>query len=601
MEQRNLFIAIGLAVLILIGSQTLMQEFFPAPPPPPGDSAQTAAGQTGSGMSATPGAPSAPNTGPQTPGSASAPAMPPAATRAGILEQSPRIAIDTPRLRGSIALRGGRIDDLVLKDYHVEVAKTSPNVVLFSPSGSPNGFYAQFGWVAGADGIAVPTDDTLWTASANTLTVETPVVLTWDNGQGLRFSRTIAIDKSYMFSVTDKVEASEGASATLYSYGLLGRDGMPHTSGFRILHEGPIGVFKESLKELNYGDLVDDGPFSTESTGGWLGFTDKYWLGALIPDQKAAYKARMLHSSVEGHGKFQADFLATGAVSVAAGQSVEVTNRLFAGAKEVNLLDSYEEALGIPLFDRAVDFGWFYFLTKPLFYVLDWLYGIVGNFGIAILIVTLGIKTLFFPLANKSYKAMSRMKLLQPKMTELKEKYGDDRQKMQQEMMAMYKREKINPAAGCIPILIQIPVFFSLYKVLFVSIEMRHAPFFGWIHDLSSPDPTNIFTLFGLIPWDAPHFLHFGAWPLIMGATMFLQQRLNPQPADPVQARMFQFMPLIFTIFLASFPAGLVIYWAWNNSLSIAQQWIIMRKDRKAANEKKASARIAPAKAKKAK
>jgi YidC/Oxa1 family membrane protein insertase len=297
-------------------------------------------------------------------------------------------------------------------------------------------------------------------------------------------------------------------------------------------------------------------------------------------------KARMWHRLSDTRDKYQTDFLATNALAVSPNAPAEVTTRLYAGAKEVNLLDEYQEQFDLPLFNRAVDFGWLWFITQPLFYALDWLYGIVGNFGIAIMIITLCVKAAFFPLANKSYKAMSRMKLLQPEMTKLREQYGDDRQKMQQEMMAMYKREKVNPAAGCLPILIQIPVFFALYKVLFVSIEMRHAPFFGWIQDLSVKDPSNVFELFGLIPWNAPDFLHFGAWPLIMGATMFIQQRLNPQPADPVQAKLFLFMPLIFTVFLATFPAGLVIYWAWNNSLSILQQWIIMQRAKREADKK---------------
>ena len=594
MDQRNIFLAIALSLLILIGSQTLMDQFYP-PPPPGVDISQTQGGQPGTPQ---PGAPGAPSTVPQAPGvSTGSPVVPPAVK----LQQSPRIPIDTARLSGSIALRGGRIDDLVMRNYRVTVKKDSPNVILFSPSGTPFGFYAQFGWVASSPDTTVPGDDTIWTASGNKLTVDQPVTLTWDNGEGLRFSRTISIDQGYMFAVTDRVEASGTSAATLFPYGLIGRDGVPKTSGFFILHEGPIGVFNDKLKEFGYDDLQDDGVQSFESTGGWFGITDKYWLAALVPDQQAAFKARMLHSMAQGRDKFQTDFLGAGAISVARGQPAEFTTRLFAGAKEVALLDQYEEALSIPLFDRAVDFGWFYFLTKPMFYALDWLYGIVGNFGVAILIVTFGLKLLFFPLANKSYKAMSRMKLLQPKMTELKAKYGEDRQKMQQEMMAMYRREKVNPAAGCIPIVIQIPVFFSLYKVLFVSIEMRHAPFFGWIQDLSAPDPTNVFELFGLIPWDAPHFLHFGVWPLVMGGTMFLQQRLNPQPADPIQAKMFMFMPLIFTIFLATFPAGLVIYWSWNNTLSIAQQWVIMRKTRREDKLKKAAAKTTPPKSKKSK
>lgn len=590
MDQRNLFIAIGLSLLILLGSQTLLQEMYP-PPPPGADIGQTQDGQT---------APGGTSTIPQAPGGVG-PSTPPTAQRSEKLQETPRVAIDNRRLKGSIALRGGRIDDLVMQDYRIEVKKDAANVVLLSPSGTEHGFYAQFGWVANSPGVPVPSDDTVWNTDDKILTADQPVTMTWDNGEGLLFKRTIALDRNYMFTVTDRVEATNETAANLFPYGLIGRDGNPPTSGFFILHEGPIGVFNETLEELDYDDLEDEGKYDFDSTGGWLGITDKYWLAALIPDQQASYKARMLHSLVDGRNKYQTDFLASSPLAVGPNQPAEITTRFFAGAKEVNLLDKYEADFNIPLFDRAVDFGWFYFLTKPLFYALDWLYGIVGNFGIAILIVTLGIKIVFFPLANKSYKAMSKMKLLQPKMQELKEKYGEDRQKFQQEMMAMYKREKINPAAGCIPILIQIPVFFALYKVLFVSIEMRHAPFFGWIQDLSAPDPTNLFELFGLIPWDTPTFLHIGIWPLIMGATMFLQQRLNPQPTDPIQARMFQFMPLIFMVFLASFPAGLVIYWAWNNTLSIGQQWIIMRRDRQAEKEKKAAARVSPGKAKKGK
>lgn len=591
MEQRNLFLAIALAVIILLGSQLVMEELYPpAPPSVTGDSAGSGDVQTGN---ATGGVPVAPGAGAVTapggqPGGLQVP------TREAQLAESARLPIKTHRLRGSIALKGARIDDLVLLDYKVTIDKNSPNVVLFSPSGTERGYYAQFGWVPADSSVKVPDEQSVWSASADVLTENTPVTLSWDNQEGLVFERVVTIDDNYMFTVTDRVRATDGTTATLFPYGLIGRDGVPFTSGFYILHEGPIGVFNGTLEEVDYDDLQDGDEPTFNSTGGWLGMTDKYWLAALIPDQTEPVKARMWQRLANGRDKFQTDFLDENGKTVTASQPIEATTRLFAGAKEVDLLESYKEQLGLPLFDRAVDFGYLWFFTKPLFHALDWLYGIVGNFGIAIMILTLGVKILFFPLANKSYKAMSRMKLLQPEMAKLREKYPDDRQKMQQEMMAMYKREKVNPAAGCIPILIQIPVFFALYKVLFVSIEMRHAPFFGWIHDLSAKDPSNIFELFGLIPWDAPHWAHFGAWPLIMGLTMFIQQRVNPQPADPVQARIFMFMPLIFTVFLASFPAGLVIYWAWNNSLSILQQTIIMRRDR--LNQKKKRASAGPAK-----
>ena len=586
MEQRNLFLAIAVSVIILIGSQMALESLYP--PPPPGEQIgqqTTADGQStvpSPGPNAIPQAPNAPGTQ----GAGPAGLLP---TRAAALKDSARLQIDTPRLSGSVALLGGRIDDLVMRDYKVSLDEDAANVVLFSPSGTQFGYYAQFGWVAGDTDVKVPGDDALWSSSDTLLTVDKPVVLTWDNGDGLLFKRTIAVDGNYLFTVTDAVESLGEASASLYPYGLIARDGTPITSGFFILHEGPIGVMNGTLEEEDYDDLVDapNGSIEYESAGGWIGITDKYWLAALVPDQKSQIKARLWHRLAgQNRDKYQADFLIDRALTVAPNIPVESTTRLFAGAKEVKVLDSYQEAFQLPLFNRAVDFGYLWFMTQPLFYALNWLFGIVGNFGVAILIMTLAIKLVFFPLANKSYKAMSRMKLLQPEMMKLRERYGDDKQKMQQEMMAMYKREKVNPAAGCIPILIQIPVFFALYKVLFVSIEMRQAPFFGWIQDLSAPDPSNIFELFGLIPWGAPDLLHFGAWPLIMGLTMFLQQRLNPQPADPVQAKLFLFMPLVFTIFLASFPAGLVIYWAWNNTLSIAQQWIIMTRAKREDAEK---------------
>lgn len=387
-----------------------------------------------------------------------------------------------------------------------------------------------------------------------------------------------------MFSFEDRVINNSGRAVTLFPYALSSRAGVPETMGFFILHEGPIGVLNETLKEYDYGDLMEEGPVAAETgPGGWLGFTDHYWLVSLIPAYDTPSKVRVSHARKDGVNRFQVDMRGE-AVNIPAGASDGVATRVFAGAKEVRLLDSYEAAYDIDRFDLAVDFGWFYFLTKPIFYVMEIFADFLGNYGLAILLLTVIIKLLFFPLANKSYHAMASMKKLQPKLTELREKYKDDKAKMNQELMEMYKRDKINPAAGCLPILIQIPVFFALYKVLFVSIEMRHAPFYGWIQDLSAPDPTSVLNAFGLLPWSVPelgmlNFLNIGIWPLIMGASMYLQQKLNPQPADPIQARMFMLMPIIFTFLLAQFAAGLVIYWAWNNILSIAQQWAIMKKD----------------------
>jgi YidC/Oxa1 family membrane protein insertase len=387
----------------------------------------------------------------------------------------------------------------------------------------------------------------------------------------------VAVDENYMFTVTQRVENTGGEAVTLHPYALVSRHGTPQTSGFFILHEGPIGVFDNTLREVDYDELREEGVISQATTGGWIGITDKYWLAAVIPDQNDPVEARFVHQRSDNIDIYQTDFTG-GAVAIGPGETVESTSRIFAGAKRAQLLDHYAQTYNIAHFDRAIDFGWFYFLTKPLFYFLIYIQRYVGNFGIAILVLTVVIKLLFFPLANKSYKAMSQMRRLQPEMLKLRERFGDDKMRLNQEMMALYKREKVSPASGCLPMLIQIPVFFALYKVLFVTIEMRHAPFFGWINDLSAPDPTSIFNLFGLIPVDLPQFLIIGAWPLIMGVTMYLQQKLNPQPPDPMQAKIFMMLPVIFTFMLAQFPAGLVIYWTWNNVLSIIQQWVIMRR-----------------------
>ena len=425
--------------------------------------------------------------------------------------------------------------------------------------------------------MKLPGPGTLWQSEDSTLSPGHPVLLTWDNGEGLRFERLIAIDDDYMFTVTDRVQNITDDPLLLYPYGLIRRTHEPPTLGFFILHEGPLGVFNGTLKEIDYDDLRDSRSESIETTGGWIGITDKYWLAALIPDQTTPMRGRFRYKEGLDGEKFQVEYRLTGK-NISSGQSIEVTNHLFAGAKVVTLLDRYEERLGIQRFDLAVDFGWFYFLTKPLFYLIHYLTGYLGNIGLAILSVTVIIKLIFFPLANKSYAAMSRLKKLQPQMMKLREQYGDDKVKLNTEMMGLYKKEGANPLAGCLPIIIQIPVFFALYKVLFVTIEMRHAPFYGWIKDLSAPDPTTFLNLFGVLPYTPPEFLIIGIWPLAMGVTMWMQQKLNPAPPDPMQARIMMLLPIVFTFICARFASGLVIYWTWNNILSIIQQWVIMRR-----------------------
>ncbi len=588
-DNKNTILAIALSALVLIAwqfffampqekarqeklqaEQLTQKQQTPAQPSQPGQPVP---------IPAQPGLPQAPGQTAQTPADI-------AANRGAALAKSPRVPIATDSLQGSIALKGGRIDDLALVKFRETVDPKSPPIVLLSPSGSPDPFYAEFGWTnaAGAN-VKVPAADTVWTqASSGALRIDHPVTLTYDNGEGLEFRRTIAIDDKYLFTIKDEVANKSDKAVSLFPFALISRHGTPKTLGYYILHEGLIGKFgDEGSKEVTYKTIEDKKINTFNATNAWLGITDKYWAAVLLPKTDAHVIANFRADKLGTLETYQTDYLLD-ARTIAPGATATADARLFAGAKEVRVVNDYEKKLELNHFDLLIDWGWFYFITKPLFFVIDYIYRLVGNFGVAILLVTVLIKAAFFPLANKSYASMAKMKAVQPQMAALKARYPDDKAKQQQELMALYKKEKINPLAGCLPIAIQIPVFFSLYKVLFVTIEMRHAPFFGWIHDLSAPDPTNLFTLFGLIPFDPTvlpvigPFLHLGAWAIIMGITMWAQMKLNPTPPDPTQAMIFNWMPLIFTFMLATFPAGLVIYWAWNNSLSVLQQSVIMRK-----------------------
>jgi YidC/Oxa1 family membrane protein insertase len=583
-DTRNLFLAIALSVLVMAA----WQYFYAGPLYQRQHQAQQ---QTQTYVTSPPSAEKPSQTeqpqqaGVVTPGSASAPGAVATETVAEAIAANPHVAIDTPSLGGSIDLKGGKLDDLVLKDYHETISKQSPLVRLFSPSGASDAYWATAGYI-GVGAVKTPTLDTVWTADEKTLTPEHPLTLTWNNGAGLVFKRVISVDDKYMFTIKDSVTNDGDAAATVRPYALVLRHGKPNVAGYSVLHEGFVGVIGDGgVQEVTYAAIdKDTGKTLTyKGDGGWLGFTDKYWGSAIIPSQTEPIEARFSATGTQQPEDYQADFVGTDH-TVAPGGSVETTTRVFAGAKEVGTIDNYETQLGIKKFDLMIDWGWFYFITKPLFLVIDAIYKFVGNFGVAILIVTVLIKLAFFPLANRSYASMAKMKKIQPQIAALKDLYPDDKVKQQQEQMALFKREGVNPVAGCLPMVIQIPVFFALYKVIFITIEMRHAPFFGWIKDLSAPDPTNVFTLFGLIPWDPTalpvfgHFLHLGIWPLIMGLSMFFQMKMNPEPADPVQKSMFAWMPVIFTFMLGTFPAGLVIYWTWNNTLTIIQQYYIMRK-----------------------
>ncbi|HVU21780.1 MAG TPA: membrane protein insertase YidC [Rhizomicrobium sp.] len=498
-----------------------------------------------------------------------------------------RIAIQTPSLDGSLLLKGARLDDLRLKNYRETVDPKSPEIVLFSPEGSAYPYYAQFGFVGENKKIEVPTGTTPWKQVGDgALTPTHPVTLTWDNGHGLVFTRLIKVDDKFMFTVTDSVKNTSKAKTTLYPYAYVARDGVPASQHFWVLHEGFVGVGDGSLKDPSYDDFKDEStpPKTFTSTGGWLGITDKYWMAAVIPPQNESFDASYAAKPFRNSKTYQADYR-LGPHNIAPGGTLTVTQNLFAGAKVFDTIRTYEHKMNIQRFDLAIDWGWFIIITQPLFWLLDQLYRYIGNFGLAILALTVIVKTIFFPIANAQYKSMGKMKKVQPEMEKLKERFKDDPQKQQAALMELYRREKVNPVAGCLPMLLIIPVFFSLYKTIFVTIEARHAPFYGWIHDLSAPDPTSLVNLFGLLPFD-PHailpsflgFLSIGVWPILMGITQWLQTKMNPAPADPVQAKMFAFMPLIFTFMFATFPSGLVIYYTWNNLLSVAQQYVMMRR-----------------------
>ena len=513
-------------------------------------------------------------------------------TRREAVVSGDRVVLTGGGLQGSLSLTGALLDDVALEGYNETLAPESPAVRLLRPASGAAPFFARFGW-AGEAGVAVPDANSSWqvVAGAETaasggalLTPQAPLVLRWDNGAGLIFFQEWHLEDRYLFSVEQRVVNQTDADITLAPLALLARIDPPPGLGYFILHEGPIGWLDESLQEPNYEDLLATPLQYQDARGGWFGFTDKYWMAALLPsaDEAAPVAGRFLSGATAGRTRYQADTLRQ-AVRLAAGDSATATHRLFAGAKEVRLLDQYKEQLAIANFDLAVDFGWMYFLTKPLFAALDGLFRWIGNFGLAILALTVFVRLLFFPLANRSFRTMAKMRKIQPQMLELRERLGDDKPRLQKEMMELYKREQINVLSGCLPILLQIPVFFALYKVLFVTIEMRHTPFYGWIADLSAADPTSWINAFGILPWGVPdlgafNVIHIGVWPVLMGLTMAVQTRLNPPPPDPVQARIFAWMPVFFTFFLAAFPAGLVIYWTWNNVLSVLQQAVIMRR-----------------------
>ena len=558
-ENRNLLIAFGLSIAILVGfsqfyekprQEKLMQQKLQEQALQP----QTPAATTSAELQKV---------------------APPSTPEQKVVEKSARINIENESVSGSIRQVGAVIDDILLTKYTENTDPSSPKIRLLENGDSEHSYSVSSGWKTpdNSNVGSLPNETTNWQIQGENhkLTPNHPIVLTWFNDRGLKFERTISIDNKYLFTITDQVTNHGENSVTLQAHGQIRRKNPPKSQGFYILHEGPIGYFNNKLFEESYEDLAKT-PFNQQATHGWFGFTDKFWLVSLIPDSKSVVN---IDYSAQDSTNI-AQYTAT-PVTIKPEETSTYSYKVFAGAKVLSLLDDYEPKVGVPHFDLAVDFGWFYFLTKPLFYVLEYFHELLGNLGLAILLLTILFKIMLYPMATKSYRSMARLKTLQPKIQHVQSIYKEDRTRQSQELMALYKKEKVNPAGGCLPMLIQAPIFFCLYKVLFVSIEMRHAPFFGWIHDLAAPDPTSFVNLFGLLPFTSPSFLQIGIWPILMGITMVVQQRMNPQPADPTQAKVMMIMPIMFTYLFASFPAGLVVYWTWNNLLSMAQQWLITK------------------------
>jgi len=553
-EGKNLILAISLSALVLI-----MWSIFFAPPPPTIDKEQNKIEKT------------------QKENGISSPSLETtkkikAVSRVESLKTTKRISVENESISGSISLTGGIIDDIIFKNYNQNL-NSEKKVVLLNPDGLDEGYYIETGWASTYKDVDLPNSKTEWSIVGNSkLTPDNPVTLKWTNSKQITFLKTIELDENFLFKINQQIKNNGNNNYDFYPYAQIVRNKKPQVLGYYILHEGFIGVFDEELKEEDYKD-IEKKKFTANSSSGWLGITDKYWITAIVPEKNKNFKSEFIHDN-----NYRANFIQTEPIQSSPNQTISSEIRVFTAAKEVTVIDSYAKNQNIEKFDLTIDWGWFYFFTKPLFFIADYFFKLTGNFGIAIILITACIRLIFFPLANYSFKSMAKMKVLQPEMVRLKELHKDDKAKLQQEMMALYKREKVNPISGCLPVMIQIPFFFAIYKMLFVTIEMRQQPFFGWIQDLSARDPTSVFNLFGLIPWDPPTFLMIGAWPVMMGITMYIQQKLNPTPPDPIQAKIFMFFPLFLTIVLAPFPSGLVVYWTINNILTMAQQWIIIRR-----------------------